>query len=232
MKWVLNSLTKHDLLLGAMIVCLDLHYDSMTEQRYDPYFWTAEQRVDMFRALESTQKIWKESAEVSIEAYKASNIIGVMLEKLKTQGRVPQLNSNMEPRTTNEAFAAFDDNMQPEHSAAMTLGMLSSGGLTPNTATLFNSTMPLTSGANKYGNMDMNMSDPVGTTGMTPNFGMDNTNSLNMNGAASPFSQVFGNMGSGQGMVDIPATLDWVCTLSTLRQLINCQSTFQNLNSS
>jgi hypothetical protein len=114
MKWVLNSLTKHDLLLGAMIVCLDLHYDSMTDQHYDPYFWTAEQRVDMFRALESTQKIWKESAEISIEAYKASNIIAVMLEKLKNQGQVPQ-SSSVEPRTTNEVFASIcNQNTQPQ----------------------------------------------------------------------------------------------------------------------
>jgi hypothetical protein len=198
-----------------MIVCLDLHYDSMTDKQYDPYFWTAEQRVDMFRALESTQKIWKESAEISIEAYKASNIIAVMLEKLKNQGQVPQ-SSSVEPRTTNEVFASFDDNMQPEHSAAMTLGMLSSGGLTPNTASLFNGTMPLTPGANKYSNLDMNMSDAVGNTGMTPNFGMESTNPLNMNSAASPFSQVFGNMGSGQGMVDMPATLDWVSVPSLM----------------
>jgi hypothetical protein len=209
MKWVLNSLTKHDLLLGAMIVCLDLHYDSTPDQQCDPYFWTAEQRANMFRALETTQKIWKESAEISIEAYKASNIIAVMLEKLKNHGRAPPSN-NIESRTTNEVFASFDDNMQPEHSAAMTLGMLSSGGLTPNTASLFNGTMPLTPGGNKYSNIEMNMGDGVGNTGMTPNFGMDSTNPLNLNGAASPFSQVFGNMGSSQGMVDMPATLDWV----------------------
>lgn len=210
MKWVLNSLTKHDLLLGAMIVCLDLHYDSLSDQQYDPYFWTVEQRADMFRALELTQKIWKESAEVSIEAYKASNIIAVMLEKLKRQGRRPQLN-NMEPRTTNEVFASFDDNMQPEHSAAMTLGMLSSGSLTPNTASLFSGTIPLTPGGGKYSNIDMNMGDAVGNTGLTPNYGMDSTNPLsNMSGAASPFPQVFGNMGSGPSVVDMPVTLDWV----------------------
>jgi hypothetical protein len=211
MKWVLNSLTKHDLLLGAMIVCLDLHYDSMSDQQYDPYFWTAEQRSDMFRALETTQKIWKESAEISIEAYKASNIIAVMLEKLKRQGPGPQTN-NVETRTTSEVFASFDYKMQPEHSAAMTLGMLSSGGLTPNTASLFNSTMPLTPGGTKYTNIDMNMGDTVGNTGLTPNYVMDSANPLaNLNGAASPFSQVFGNMGSGTGMMDMPATLDWVC---------------------
>jgi hypothetical protein len=88
--------------------------------------------------------------------------------------------------------------------------MLSSGGLTPNTASLFNGTMPLTPGGNKYINIDMSMGDAVGNTGLTPNYGMDSANPHG-NGPMSPFSQVFGNMGSGTGMMDMPATLDWVC---------------------
>jgi Fungal specific transcription factor domain len=209
MRFFIGSLTKNDILLGAMIVCLDLHYDSMPEQ-YDRFFWTAEQQSSMFQALEKSAEIWKESADTSVEAYKASSILGVMLEKLKCQG-FGQSATTPEPRTTNEAFSSFDDNLQPEHSAAMTLGMLSSGGLTPNTAALFNSSMPLTPGtANKYNSMDIGMSDATAGMGIIPNFGIGGNSLGTIEGAPSPFTQVFGNLGAGPGITDLPPNLDWV----------------------
>ncbi|TVY17050.1 Pyrrolocin cluster transcription factor fsdR [Lachnellula arida] len=211
MKWFITSLTKHDYLLGAMIVCLDLHYDQVSETmvdrppNYDPYFWTPAQRAEMFKALESSHEIWKGTAEASMEAYKASSILGVMLEKLRCpKGSLP------DGQTTAEVFAQFDEeNLKPEHSAAMTLGMMS-GGLTPNSAALFNS-MAQSPGGTRYGNVDMNMSDPSSSTGtgLTPNYQMDATNPFaSMNSVASPFS-VFNNAGTGTGMMDVPANLDW-----------------------
>ena len=210
MKWFISSLTKHDYLLGAMIVCLDLHYDSISESladrppNYDMYFWTPAQRVEMLQALETSQQIWNESAETSMEAYKASHIIGIMLEKVKS----PQ-NQQAEGPTTSEAFAQFDEeNLKPEHSAAMTLGMLS-GGLSPNSAAMFNS-MAQSPGGTRYGNMDMSMGDSSASTGLTPNFQMDQANPFaSLNSMSSPFS-VFGNTSSGVGIMDVPANLDWV----------------------
>ncbi|KAF4633065.1 hypothetical protein G7Y89_g5061 [Cudoniella acicularis] len=211
MKWFISSLTKHDYLLGAMVVCLDLHYDTISETlidrppNYDPYFWTPAQRAEMLKALETSQEIWKQSAETSMEAYKASNILGIMLEKLKCPKGQPAEG----PTTTTEAFAQFDeDNLRPEHSAAMTLGMLS-GGLTPNSAAMFGSTAQ-SPGGTRYANMDMSMADSSGSTGLTPNnFAMENINPFAaMNSVASPFS-VFNNASSGTGMMDVPANLDW-----------------------
>ena len=142
MRWYISAITKHDYLLGAMIVCLDLHYDSISASlperppNFDMYFWTPAQRAEMLQALEISQQIWKESQETSIEAYKASNIIGVMLEKLRSPLEKPA-----QGPTTSEVFAQFDDaNVKPEHSAAMTLGMLSSG-LSPNSAAIFNNAL-------------------------------------------------------------------------------------------
>lgn len=211
MKWFISSLTKHDYLLGAMIVCLDLNYDSISESmtdrppNYDPYFWTPAQRADMLQALETSRQIWKESIETSMEAYKASHILDVMLEKLNA----PK-GQQSEGQTTADVFAQFDEqNLKPEHSAAMTLGMLS-GGLSPNTAALFNTSMGQPPGGTRYGNIDMNMGDSSTSTGLTPNFQMDPTNPFaSMNSAASPFS-VFGNSGAGVGMMDAPQNLDWV----------------------
>jgi len=207
MKWFISSLTMHDFLLAAMIVSLDLHYDHIATA-YDRFFWTAEQRDGMYHALEASESIWMETVETSMVAFKATRILRIILEKLRSnKDRGPV---NAEPRTTAEAFAAFDDNLQPEHSAAMTLGMLSSGGLTPNTAAMFAGTMPLTPNGTKYANLDLTMSDQNMSTGMTPNFTMGGTGVAPANmGAISPFSQTFGNMGGLDGMMDIPATLDW-----------------------
>ncbi|KAH8657045.1 fungal-specific transcription factor domain-containing protein [Tricladium varicosporioides] len=204
MKWFISSLTKHDYLLGAMIVCLDLHYDTVSEAladqppSYDPYFWTPTQRADMLKALETSLSIWNESRDTSMEAYKASQVLGIMLEKLKCPSK------QADPPTTAEAFAQFDE-AKPEHSAAMTLGMLS-GGLTPNSAAMFGS-MSQSPGGTNYGAMDLRMTDTTGT-GLTPYAQNDTNPFANMNSVASPFS-VFNNPGGGTAMMDMPANLDW-----------------------
>jgi hypothetical protein len=206
MKWFISSLTKHDFLLAAMVVCLDLHYDTLSESmpvsppNYDLYFWTPAQKADMMSALEKSQLIWKEGADTSMEAFKAAQILDIILSKIKVNKSKPAEG----PATTAEAFAQFDDeNLRPEHSAAMTLGMLS-GGLTPNTAAIFNSATQ-SPGSARYGNIDMNMGMSSTNTGLTPNFPIDNSNPF-----ASSFA-AFANAGSGTGMMDVPGSLDWVC---------------------
>ena len=147
-KYYISSMTNHDYLLGAMVVLLDLNYDSMAEAmeerpaNYDPYFWSPAQRAEMLLALETSQNIWRESVETSMEAYKAANIISIVLDKIKTAASPAAATSAVaasEPTTTADVFAQFDEE-KPEHSAAMGLGMLS-GGLTPNSAAVFNNMM-------------------------------------------------------------------------------------------
>jgi hypothetical protein len=214
MKWAISSLAKHDYLLAGMIVCLELHYgilaDSLPEKSaYETEFWTTEQRDGMLKAVETSQKIWSETVENSMEAFKATKTLNIILEKLKAS-KAPKPTS--EATTTAEAFARFDDeNLKPEHSAAMTLGMLS-GGLSPNSAAIFNS---MGQSPSRFGNMDLSMVESSGSTGLTPNFPMDNTNPFTgMNAAASPFS-MFGTAGSVPGMMEMPANLDWVSTTFT-----------------
>ncbi|OAF59293.1 hypothetical protein VC83_04350 [Pseudogymnoascus destructans] len=110
--WRLTALQKHDFLLGAMIVSLDLNHDrgggSYT-------FWTAEQRADMLSSLETALAIWEGDQATSMEAYKGAKVLRIMVDKLKAQ--------------QSEVNQEVDEEMHPEHSAAMTLGMLSSGGV-------------------------------------------------------------------------------------------------------
>jgi hypothetical protein len=205
MKRFISSLTKHDYLLGAMIVCLELHYDQVTDSlpepppNYDPHFWSPTERAEMLSSLEASHAIWNESSMTSMDAYKAFNILTIMLEKLKSPKKGPQ-----EPSSTAQAFAQFDDeNLKPEHSAAMTLGMLS-GGLTPNSAA-FLSNMAQSPGGNIYASTDTNMRD---TSGLTPSLQIDNP-FASMNSVAAPFS-IFNNATNGTEMMDVPANLDWV----------------------
>jgi hypothetical protein len=212
MKWYISSLTNHDYLLGAMVLCLDLYYDSMAEAmekrppNYDPYFWSPDQRAEMMRALETSQSIWNETVDTSMEAYKASNIIGIILEKLKATSPAPP----SEP-TTAEVFARFDEE-KPEHSAAMGLGMLS-GGLSPNSAAAFNAMMSQSPRGTNYGNFDVGMSNDAVNAGLTSSMPLDPANPFaSLNSIASPFS-VF-NAPNGPSIADMSATtLDWVSFL-------------------
>ncbi|KAI9651115.1 hypothetical protein NHQ30_001152 [Ciborinia camelliae] len=206
MRWAISSITKHDYLLAAMIVCLELHYDTLMHQGQanDRHFWKIEQLADMLKALETSQNIWSETMEESMEAFKACKTLNIILEKLNAS-RAPAANTAAAPMTTAEAFSQFDDeSLRPEHSAAMTLGMLS-GGLSPNSAALFNSMSQSSAG---YTNMELNMGESSGS-GLTP-FTLDNNMNpfATMNAGASPFS-MFGNAGNAPGMMDLPANLDW-----------------------
>ena len=90
--------------------------------------------------------------------------------------------------------------MKPEHSAAMTLGMLS-GGMTPNTAAAFNTVQ--SPGGTNYPTLGLSLPTADGLTGLTPDFQPD---TLGMANSGSPFSSMFGNMGE----MDLTQNFDWV----------------------
>lgn len=131
---VTATLTQHDFLLAAMIVCLDLYHTAEAESRGqtsgEMYQWAVERREAMFTAIDHSVAIWDTLRDQSMEAYKASVVLHVMLEKLRNHSALrQQMNSNFSfvPATSG---VAMDAGVAPEHSAAMTLGMMSSG-MTP-----------------------------------------------------------------------------------------------------
>ena len=213
MKVFISSLTAADFLLAAMIVALDLCSGSEAESggqsSDDMYTWGSERRGDMIRAIEVSLDIWKETRDQSIEAYKASSILTVILDKmsrLQGPGR-PQQNPfpfpgmgapSMANATDGQAYGAPAEE-KPEHSAAMTLGMLSNGGMTPNSATLFNNGA---FGSNVGGNAGMG---DMQASGLTPNYSMEDA-ANGIPAAPSPLS-FLGNAGLGGEM---PSNLDWV----------------------
>lgn len=201
-----SALQRSDFLLGAMIVCLELNSEASASSaaaggagRYDRCFWTAAQRADMVGALEEALALWE--AEPSIEAFKAAKILRIMLEKLRAQ-QPPPAAVGVAAAAQPDGIAAFDEGLGQEHSAAMTLGMLSSGAMTPAAAAaMFGATVaapgPMSPGRYGAGAEDQGMGD-VGA-----GFAMGG-------GPASPFTQLFGAGGAGMSILDLPDNLDWV----------------------
>lgn len=212
-KWFVNSLTSHDFLLAAMILCLDGWLGTEAEvagrTSGDLYRFGFERGSDMIQALESSQRIWAELRDQSIEAYKASEILKLMLDERKTKYR---------QKASRQAYPSFafsngfndagrtatytpQEDEKPEHCAAMTLGMLSTGGISPNATNLFSGSF---------------MNAPLPTNGATMSEAPFNGPSSNYTtdqstgpvpSALSPFPF----LGSGSAIMDVsPANLDWV----------------------
>jgi len=211
MKIFTSSLTTHDFLLAAVIICLDLHYGAEPEiperGSADMYTWGLERRGDMIRALEISAEIWAETKDQSMEAYKARDLITVMLTCLKTlkgpagrqaQGPFPFPGIGL----CGMNKGTFDSGLEekPEHSAAMTLGMLSNGGMTPNTANMFNG------GYSAMPNLNAPMSEQQ-KGNLAPNFSLEQS----ANGTASAPSPL--SFMGNDSLNMATANIDWVGAL-------------------
>ena len=209
MKVFISSLTAADFLLAAMIVSLDLCYgveaEDAGQSSADMFTWGSERRGDMIQALEVSREIWTETKDQSIEAYKACEVLTVMLSKLKSRPQPGQGAANpfpfppMSNGVVNGQSYPAPPEEKPEHSAAMTLGMLSSGGVSTGSGGLFTGAFP------QSGNANTGMND-VQPSGLTPAYSMEQaTNGIQL--APSPLS-FFGNGASNMEMS--PTNLDWV----------------------
>jgi hypothetical protein len=213
-KWFISSLTTVDFLLAAMIVCSDLYHTARQERQgrrdsTDMYYWSEDRRNEMIDAIETAVGIWDGLKEHSMEAYKAHATLSVMLGQLKGSRSGSQTQSFSSTPAFNTSTAMDDANVAPEHSAAMTLGMLSTGGMTPNSANMFETRYP-PSMANL-----LNDPAPQQPTGLTPNFGAAPNGANGEIRAPSPFSNLFG--GGFQNM-DLPSAdnIDWVSGIDGL----------------
>ena len=150
-KWYMGSISTHDYLLAAMIVCLELSQQISDEapRRLCPL------RAGMMDALEKSQKIWSDtttqnpnqssfngsSEKISgehmySETQRASQVMSVMLEKVRA--RFPQqadalrrLNDNkipQRPGAVNDAMSTPDFS-QPETVPAQTASSIPFGGI-------------------------------------------------------------------------------------------------------
>ncbi|KAK5694249.1 hypothetical protein LTR97_009871 [Elasticomyces elasticus] len=258
-KWYISSLTTHDFLLAAMLVCLDLYHIMLAERSKastssptSPIAvdseYAEDRREEMLRAVDYCITIWDSLKGQSMEAYKASVTLRVMAEKLKDHQRimrtlgspgqgqpqsgVPAVQAlpNQYKTTQGPKYGIFangevagfqEDDMPPEQSAALTLGMLSSGGMSPNAN--FAGGMPIGqmgSGADKQQNgypssMAGLLNEPaMERTGLTPQYSGPEGSTMGMlAGPASPFSQMLAGVSNGggnfMGMDGLGGDIDW-----------------------
>jgi hypothetical protein len=98
----------------------------------------------------------------------------------------------------------------------MTLGMLSSGGMSPNFAMNSAGLGSLAGTADSKSNYPASMAgllnEPMQAerTGLTPQFSGPEPSGNALNGAASPFSQMFGAGAGFTSMDGLGADIDWV----------------------
>ncbi|GIZ39942.1 hypothetical protein CKM354_000330300 [Cercospora kikuchii] len=233
-KWYISSLTTHDFLLAAMLVCLDLYHTAEAERKgrntappglplaADVY--DEGRRAQMMQAVEHCITIWESVRDQSMEAYKGSVALRVMVEKLKAH----QLQKTMQGNAQSQAGPAYGnrnggmnygmfpnasgvaidtDDLPPEQSAAMTLGMLSSGGISPGFGMSTTSAPQQQAYPASMATL-LNNEPPTERTGLTPQYsGPEVTGMGNgMPGAASPLSQM---LGQSSGFAMAENDIDW-----------------------
>ncbi|EME88917.1 uncharacterized protein MYCFIDRAFT_10996, partial [Pseudocercospora fijiensis CIRAD86] len=235
-KWYISSMTTHDFLLAAMLVCLDLYHTAECERTgrkssqaaspLVPELYDEGRREQMMQAVEHCITIWEAVRDQSMEAYKGSVALRIMVEKLKAhqshqrsmpsyaqQQQVPAypkrgVNFGMFP---NGSVADVNtDDLPPEQSAAMTLGMLSSGGLSPGGGFGMNMSQAMSAPANASypASMAGLLNEPMAErTGLTPQH--SGAEASHLTGAASPMMSQMLGQNSFMGMEGMAGDIDW-----------------------
>lgn len=202
MKWYVKSVAIKEFTLPAMLIVLDLHYDNLAEQSGLPedtegaFRWSPEERARMISTLEDAAIIWKSLADGSVEAFKASKTIEIMLQKLQN----PTKNSNGSSNTRYDlpSTDAISSALDPSY-ASLGTDTIKSEGLIE-----FGTGMSPFTNTNSSAFMGMEFTLPA------PNLGDFAGDGLNLIGAQSPLS-MFTNIGASSGSGPELSTFDWVC---------------------
>ncbi|KPM40001.1 hypothetical protein AK830_g6550 [Neonectria ditissima] len=199
--WYVKSIATKDFILPAMLVILDLHFDNLGAQdasRPDhegSFLWSQEQRSRMIGSLETARDIWKTIVDTSMEAFKATKILDVMLDKINN----PESGVEAQPGPKVELMQDLSSTMGTYPSPIMGPGLVS-----PTNMQEFNT------GMNPF-------STPNAAPFMGMDFGLSGNEGINMQaegfggpGPASPFSSMFNNLGSGSSTgIDLNTNFDW-----------------------
>ncbi|KAH8692204.1 putative C6 transcription factor [Talaromyces proteolyticus] len=161
-----NAINNNNYLLAGTIICLDLYHGLQLQAAGRPsgdmYTWGRERRDEMLEAIQRALGIWEEMKDDSMEAWKASGVLRVMLAKLTFKPGPPTTETNTNP----PLFETHDE----KQNAAMTLGLLSSGMSPQNAGT--------TAFTDSFKGLDTSLPSagfaptPADTLGLTSPFGM------------------------------------------------------------
>jgi hypothetical protein len=218
-KVFVTSLTSHDYLLAAMIVAISL-YRIIDDERsgrspvepYDPV-----KRLAMMTGLEGSLRVWESQQDNSMEALKATGIISALLTTLRNHEMMKQQSSPSNPSPfTNSPFSTTGSNDDPklaEHSAAMTLNLLSSGAMTSAAPTqnLFSTTSSIPN--LQYDSAPSATNQTTTAIGNLPHFAESSGS------GGIPF--MFGSSSIFQPLdVGVTNSLDWVSLLVTFSRSV------------
>jgi hypothetical protein len=101
-KWILSSLTLHDFLMTAKIICLDL-YESHADNTRTEY---SKAQVEKYDALRVSRDIWTSRRAFSRDARRASNVLAVMLSKVSSSD-IPSAGVNAPHQTSSESHISM-----------------------------------------------------------------------------------------------------------------------------
>jgi hypothetical protein len=101
-KWILSSLTLHDFLMTAKIICLDL-YESHADNTRTEY---SKAQVEKYDALRVSRDIWTSRRAFSRDARRASNVLAVMLSKVSSPD-IPSAGVNAPHQTSSESYISM-----------------------------------------------------------------------------------------------------------------------------
>jgi hypothetical protein len=106
--------------MAATIVALDLYHGFQLHATGhctgDVYAWGVERQQEMLGAIQQSRDIWYELKDESMDAWRATVILGVLLENLNKGSKPTDV-------SRTQALESHDE----KQNAAMTLGLLSSG---------------------------------------------------------------------------------------------------------
>jgi Fungal specific transcription factor domain len=155
----MTSLTAHDFFLAATIISMDLYLEKQrveanatsvatsprttfsdsnsgrsgsVSEAYGFTMGMEHSQDDLLRALEESRDAWAGIRDESIEAYKASEILNLLIAQLKVPPVSAQGNDDQQQSYGGPNRNGIHGQVDEKQNAAMTLGLLSSGGKSPN----------------------------------------------------------------------------------------------------
>lgn len=158
-KWMLSSLSCHDFLLAAMIICLDL-YESQ-KQSAGSNTEDLQAQVMKYDALKYSHGIWMSRSAFSRDARRASSVLAIMLTKVPR----PVVPSIATPESSNATQASTNGDHSGSTPWSMSEFDLADQDLpTYNSAPSdFSSTDPLNTVFSEFDNIDWVSHEPFQT---------------------------------------------------------------------
>ncbi|KAJ2972343.1 hypothetical protein NQ176_g7213 [Zarea fungicola] len=217
-SWYVKSIATKEFILPAMLIILDLHYDNLAMQTNasqdadGAFVWDNSRRRKMVCALAQAGSIWKSLADTSMEAFKASKVLEIMMDKIKTpissSENTPESHNDagstapMQPPMPQQPFSFSADSLPLDPQSILSAAASLGDDFSPSGSDPF-----ATSNAGPFVGMDF------GLPPMNMDFPMDGVTPLHGGGGPMSPLSMFSTAGNGltadEGVADFAANFDW-----------------------